>query len=276
MQIQYTETAHSGKSKVERYKWSDPGKPGVFRMLHKSTLEIPDEYQRALNEVKVAEITRNFSWPSFGVIVVVYRNGIAFVIDGQHRCMATLRREDIDALPCMVFDFDDITEEAKAFLGLNTLRRPLTSIERHKAEALAGDAVSVVVERVLEENGLRIAKTATHAGQIKCIAYCKRLASGDQDLFRRVIKVAAELSLAQQVPVQEVLIKGLGFLDERIEGGICAPRFLKRLQQVGAHDLLLGARRFIHAMANSSQKSIATGMLEVINKGLQKKFQLTE
>lgn len=176
----------------------------------------------------------------------------------------------------MVFDFDEITDEAKAFLRLNTLRRPLTSIERHKAEALSGDAVSVVVERVLKENGLRIAKTANHAGQIKCIAYCKRLASGDQELFKRVIKVAAELSLAQQSPVKEALIKGLGFLDQRIEGGIYSPRLMKRLQQVGVHDLLLGAQRFIHAMANYGEKTIATGMLEAINKGLQKKFQFIE
>ncbi len=241
-------------------------------MLHKRSLEIPEEYQRKANEAKIADITRNLSWPSFGVIVVVYRNGVAYVIDGQHRCMATLRRDDVDVLPCMAFDFDDITEEAKAFLGLNTLRRPLTSIERHKAEALAGYAAPAVVDRVLKENGLRIAKTASNAGQIKCVAYCKRLASSDIGLFERAIKVAAELSMSQQIPVQEVLIKGIAYIDENVDGGILSKKMLNRLRQVGAHDLMLGARRFMHAMANSSQKNIATGMLEVINKGIRNKF----
>jgi hypothetical protein len=94
---------NSQLSKVERYGWEMKDEPGELMHVDKKRLRIDHEYQRSANEVKVTEITKRFSWLALGAIVVVRRGDAYYVVDGQHRVMAAMRRTDIATLPCVVF-----------------------------------------------------------------------------------------------------------------------------------------------------------------------------
>lgn len=274
MKIKYSEIAHNGQSKKDRYGWSDPGSQGEMKHIEKSQLEIPKEYQRDLSETKVTELTKLFMFAAFGVLTVVQRAcGMFVVADGQHRLYAALRRSDVRLIPCIVFKVSSLEEEAQIFLAINTGRRALTAIEKLKAEEISKDPVSELVVKEIEKNGLEIKKAVSHAGQIKCVAACKKVAEQDPRSFPLIIKMAADLSFAAKIPVPADLIMGLHYLHKNIDGGIVEPRLHARIRTVGAALILEEVARFLRVM-KGGEKTIGDAMLSAINKGLRTKFEL--
>jgi len=102
------------------------GEKGKASYLSKDVLQFDTSYQRPEITAFVWHIARNFSWKLFGTVSVSQRiNGEYFVFDGQHRVLAARLRDDIDNIPCLVFNLDGVSEEAEAFLDLNTERADL-------------------------------------------------------------------------------------------------------------------------------------------------------
>jgi hypothetical protein len=76
---------------------------GQFMEVHKRSLLSDPAYRRDLDEGKIAEMVRRWSWTSCAVLLVTRRDGQLFVFDGQHRLAAARRLGDIDTLPCLIF-----------------------------------------------------------------------------------------------------------------------------------------------------------------------------
>jgi len=269
-------TTHTpqGVNKVTRYGWAIVDEAGEMLMLHKDRLQIHPAYQREASQEKVSLITANWSWIGFGALVVGERGGEYWVIDGQHRAMAAKRRSDIERLPCVVFKTADVKSEARGFLTLNTSRRPVSALAKHKAMVVAGDEAALYVQRQLSELNLELSDNTKSAGYLKCVAWCMRRATENKDVFREVLAFAAELSANDQVPVQERLLEGLWVLNAKCGEGLADKRLAKRLREKGARALVDGANRATAYFANGGGKVWARGMLEELNKGLQRKFTI--
>ena len=145
-------TTHTAKGvdKVKRYGWSVQDAPGEMRLLHKDMLQIHPAYQRDLVPQKVSEISAAWSWVALGALVVGERGGEFWVIDGQHRAAAAKRRSDITHLPCVVFKTADVKQEARGFLTIQTMRKPVTAVAKQKAMVTAGDEVAGFVQQTVE------------------------------------------------------------------------------------------------------------------------------
>ena len=112
------EKVHNGNiTKVERYNWKMQDSPGALRMVKKGDLQVDHTYQRNANEMKLIAIAKDWSWIACGAIVVADREGVLFVVDGQHRVLAARKRSDIAELPCLVFKTHEAKQEAKGFLA---------------------------------------------------------------------------------------------------------------------------------------------------------------
>lgn len=268
------EYTHNGVSKVVRYGWTMKDAPGSFAMLPKKALKVAPEYQR-VNEVvesKVLEIASEWSWMSCAALVVAYRDGSYWVVDGQHRWCGAMRRPDIQELPCLIFETEDVTEEAVAFLGCNDKRKHVSAIAKHRARVVAGDPIAILVQQTFAELGLRVIKTATQANDIACVSWAQKHAAIDAERFRKVLRVGAPLCAADNMPVAEKILDGLIYLEANVPGGVTSPRMAKRLRDVGAQRLLDGALRAASYFARGGGKVFATGMLDALNKGLHTKF----
>jgi hypothetical protein len=270
--MQLTTHTERGIDKTIRYGWVTKDEPGTLRMLDKSILKIHAAYQRDLIPTKVKEITAHFSWISFGALVVAERNGEFYVIDGGHRLAAALRRSDITILPCVVFKTEDIAGEARAFLDLNTGRKPVTAIAKQRAMVVAGDDVAVFVQQVFDALGLQIKARPTMPGHIKCVAWCTNRAAEDRGAFRLVLSIGAELCTASDMHVQEKLLDGLWVLHARCGQGLHDKRLVKRLRERQGRALLEAANRAAAYYAQGGGRVWASGMLDEINKGLHRKF----
>jgi len=72
-------------TKVDRYGWTIKDQPGFMKEINKSLLNVDMQYQRHANKSKVLTISSEWSWIACGVVVVAFRDGKYWVMDGQHR-----------------------------------------------------------------------------------------------------------------------------------------------------------------------------------------------
>lgn len=155
-------------TKVAKYKWRTDTRPGELMMIPKGSLEVDSAYQRGQNELKVQHIASSWSWPAFGALIVARRGDRFFVIDGQHRALAAIRRADVSDLPCVVFPMENIEQEALAFLDSNTSRKPLTTADKYKASLVVGDEVTTLVNNLIVASG-RTVDVASKVGVLQLV-----------------------------------------------------------------------------------------------------------
>lgn len=276
MNTHQTHTNNGKTDKIVRYGWTVADKPGLLKLISKHDLFIPEEYQRDLNESKAKEYSSNWSWFGCGVLIVARRpNGLHYVVDGQHRKAAAMRRSDISELPCIVFETENLKEEAKAFITANTNRKAMTAIEKLKGLSESGDETSAFVVNQISKYGLRIAKTATKGNEIKCIQACQRIAGKNRQSFVETLSLCAELSAQSNNPISERVLFGIDYINLHIDGGVVEKRLRNRIISVGSVALLEGANKASAYFARGGERVWADGMLSVINKGLRNQFALT-
>lgn len=265
----------NSQSKISKRRetWIQLDRQGRFKMISKHDLTIPiDHYQRSGSEGKVQRIAAKFSWAAFQVISVSYDgNGRYHVIEGGHRTRAAMKRNDVDMLPCMVFEMDTIADEAKAFLEVNVNRAPMSAVDRHRAYIIAGDDVAVKVENLVTQSGRKI-ESSQGPNSISCVNELRKCIVEDEDAMCRVWPVIFNLCEGQKITRDIVL--GLFWLERRMNGGISSAKRARRILDVGFEKILAGSRQGREYHGNSGSKAIADGMLKKINHGLRSKWTI--
>lgn len=84
-------------------------------------LSVDPAYQRSTDNDSsrrlITGITAKFDWRLCMPLVVSRRaDDKLVIIDGQHRWLAACRRHDIDSLPCCLFRYKNMQEEARMFI----------------------------------------------------------------------------------------------------------------------------------------------------------------
>jgi hypothetical protein len=271
-EVHTSETAQ-GQDKVARYGWSVKDRPGRMMMIQKTRLKIDHMYQRDALNAKVVSISKAWSWVACGAIVVAHRDGEFFVVDGQYRTLAALKRSDIDQLPCIVFETDDIRQEAQGFLNLNTLRKPITSRDRYRALLVVGDETAKFVESLLAKAG-RAASDHEASGSARCLTTLMKWTQRNLGALERAWP--AITAACEGGALQARIVDGLCYIESRLVDGasLSQSQWHKRVVKVGAVALCEGADKAAAFYEKGGEKVWASGMLERINKGLQNKLAL--
>lgn len=263
--------------RVQRYAWKPLDDPGIFMMQPKRALCVNDAYQREANSPKVLNIAREFSWRACGVLIVVIRaDGRHEVVDGQHRWLGAMKRDDIEDLPCLVFDGVSAQEAANTFLAVNTNRKPLRMIDRMKALAITGDEAAVNAKRLAEDSGRKIAHHASPQ-TISCISALMTLAEEDVDALDRVWPAIVDLCAGQPMPNN--IVKAAFWLETHATAGcsLSANPWRKRLPAAGYDAVIAAMRRSREYHMNGSARTDGLGMLAALNRRVRTDlFELRE
>lgn len=263
--------------KVSRYGWRVIDKPGELRLVNKNALSVNNEvYQRAGINSKVLELASSWSWIACGALVVASRDGLLWVVDGQHRKLAADRRSDIQDLPCIIFHVDDVKDEAKAFILTNTNRRNVSAVDKFRASLAAGDATALKVMDAINIAGLRVTTAANEPRAIKSVALAQKIAESDFDGLLVTLVLCGEMARVEQSPVHARLLGGLYYIHKRVEGGLNNLRLKKRIKQIGISALLTAANKAASYYGTTGGKVCADGMMQAINHGLREKFFFRE
>jgi hypothetical protein len=272
--MDFSELASKGADKVARYDWKIIDKPGTFQWIHKHKIKVDHAYQRSLISQRITIYSQKWSWIACGALIVASRGGEFWAIDGQHRLMASLRRSDIQELPCIVFELQDIKDEAQGFVSVNTERKPITTRQRHKAMVVSGNEIAKKVQAQLEGLGLSLTADKKSPGYFACIAWAMKTAKDDYDTFCAVLKLTTEISTKESEPVRLTVLAGLSYIHTHYSGGINDPRIADRIRLKGGFALNLAARKSATLLGSGGEKAWAKGILDELNKGLRKKFYI--
>lgn len=265
---------YMGDSKESHYKWEIVDEPGRFAMISKHELVVDHTYQREQVRREILDIAAAWSWLKCTCLIVARRDHRFVIIDGQQRHAAAMKRSSIDQLPCLVFETQDVQEEATAFLGINTGRRVVSAVERHKAKLVAGDPLAALVQALLDDADITLIGSGSGgAGTTKCVAVLERMASADRDAFERIVRLSDRICRQSNMPLGNKILEGLWYLDQSmLEGGLSDSRARRRVIDVGADVLQREAIRAASLYAKGGARVWATGMLQALNKGLHKKL----
>ena len=260
-------------SKVERYGWATPDQPGTFEWVPKHLLLGAPEYQRTSFETKVINIAKNWSWVACGVLLVAMRqNGDMHLMDGKHRKAGADKRSDIEALPCMIFEMDDIQMEALGFLAANTLRKPVSSEGKFRALKVAGDSLAIEAAALIEQAG-RTVGAGSGPNTFRCLTSLQRCLKEDGAALRRIWPLL--IRVCDQRPFHKNIIEGLFYIERRIgEDSLSSRNWSSRVIEVGFDALLEGSMKAAAYYAKGGAKVYAEGILNAINHRLRNRLEI--
>jgi hypothetical protein len=169
--------AKSNSKIVERRQRFAPaiGSLPTIEWVQLDRLSVDNVYQRTTeNDASrrlIASIAAKFDWRLCSPLVVSRRaDETLTIIDGQHRWMAACRREDIPQLPCCIFRYASIEEEARIFILANRARKPMNRLDDYFAALAASDEDALEIQQIVTDAGFQIARntssTAWRPGEI--------------------------------------------------------------------------------------------------------------
>jgi hypothetical protein len=254
-----------GRDKVALFNWDAVKGHGEFQSIDKNLLRVDRCYQRDFSNVKSLEISKKFNWIAFGALVVARRpDGSLYIVDGQHRHGAALKRSDISHVPCIVYDAPAVGDEAEGFLEINVGRKSLTAFDRHRALLMQGDEVSLLIEKLAAENGFSVDRNNKPNG-IRCLAACKTLLQTKRESFLEVFPLAAEL--CRDRIFDERVIAALVYVQDVTGGQITSALWRRAVLDIGYAKIRSAIDRASVFYERGGAKVWASGLVEVLNKG---------
>lgn len=114
---------------------------------------ISGDYQRPVEEARVARIASNFKPEKMGAVMLSDRgNGVYAVLDGQHR-VAAARKLNLNTVHAEVLSGLTLEQEADYFRSQNENVASLKAIDRFRAGVCAKDPHYVTIKAILDKYG---------------------------------------------------------------------------------------------------------------------------
>jgi hypothetical protein len=180
-----------------------------------------------------------------------------------------MRRSDIKDLPCIVFDALELKQEAKGFLGANTLRKPLTGIDKFKALLTIEDDSALLVHNLITRAGYRISSQPTSGEPyIKAVTTLLKYAASNPELLKQIWPLW--LLIANGGPLYERVMGATWFIESSLAGSSVS--LLKNPWRVaiinlGNKGILDAIARACAFYAKGGERVWASGVIEALNRG---------
>lgn len=220
-------------------------------------------YQRQLDERRVEKIVRNFDPKILGTLEVSERaDGTFAVIDGQHR-FAALKAKGRKQAPALVHKNLDAQQEADLFARLNMTRKPLSAVQRFKAQLFSGDERATDISRIVTDAGFRIIEGGASIGDITAVAALERSYKAyGADTLATAMKNISDLWYGEESSVTANMISGFTqFLS--MYGDRYDERHAEKLRRVPSQMIV---RRAQEKVLGGSQYSTATAVAEELRR----------
>ncbi len=123
-----------------------------FAEIPVDLLSVPATYQRPQHGHE-KEIAKQWNKKKAGALVVSYRDGQLYVIDGQHRLIAA-RMVGEQSMPCQIYEGLSEADEALIFGKQDENKIKLRTIEKIYALFVGGDAKAIKLKQICDDYGV--------------------------------------------------------------------------------------------------------------------------
>lgn len=243
-----------------------------FKMkdIRADRLLVDHNYQRELVPARVRSIVNDFDFDALGVLIVSYRDGRYYVIDGQHRHAALMELGLGEwEVTCKVYEGLTDSDEAAIFVEANNTRKP-SAYDIFKASLRARDPECVGVTAIVERNGLEIAAYGRD-GTVTCVTTLRQIyrAAPFGVLLDKTLGVAVDAFGVRSVAVEGHVLAGISIVLKTYEDKIDRPTLVQKLSKApGGASGLVGRARTLREMRSASlDRLVAAVIVAEYNKG---------
>lgn len=137
-----------------------------FELIPIKDLVSDQDYQRKLSEAYIKRAVENFDLYQINLVKVSRRNGINYVINGQHTMEIVARKSESYETPvwCMIYEDLEYTHEADIFANQQKYVKPLTPYDIFVANIEAGNEEQLILKALVESYNMHISKTKCYGG----------------------------------------------------------------------------------------------------------------
>lgn len=224
--------------------------------------------QRGFKEAWAKQLLAELDLDDLGLIVVNFRNGMYYIVDGQHRIWAVKewlgQGNDDQVIECRVFENLSEREEANLYDRLATVLAQ-TSFQKFVTRVRAQREVETQIYGIVQKAGLCLSLDDV-PGAIGAVGTLRRvyLRSDERTLFDALTLIRD----AYGDPGFEArVIDGIGHLCQRYNGVLDKDAAVQRLHDAnGGVKGLLGRAENLHKQTgNSKAHCVAAAAVDIIN-----------
>lgn len=180
-------------AKEERYEWRQNTSRGEVGWVRVEDIHVDSRYQREATDSQVLKIAKTWNWVACAAIILARRSdGTLWAIDGQHRVLAAQRRSDTRELPCIIFNVEEVAEEARHFREINTIRKAVSSIDNFNAAIVEGEKSAIAVKQMVEQSGYVVSRSSSNF-TVQCVRAIQTEMVRDDALCREVWKLCVDI-----------------------------------------------------------------------------------
>lgn len=252
-------TDSTGKNRVER--------EARLRWVPIALMTVSPVAQRDLTPSRVDHLVATFDLEKLGTPTVNRRDGVWFVIDGQHR-IETLRQIGWGDQQVQCWAYEGLTEEEEAekFLGLNDYLA-VNALAKFRVAVKAGRADECDIDRIVRGCGL-VVSVDKIPGAIGAVGTLLRL-------YRRAGAAVLRQTLTTirdtygDAGLEAAVLDGLGLFCQRYAADMDIELVVSKLKSVnGGVNGLLGRAEVLRRQTGTQRgHCVAAAAVEIVNSG---------
>ena len=245
-------------------------RPSKMRPVPIAQMRIPPALvtQREFRKAHGDRIAAELDLDQLGYPIVNLRDGIYWVVDGQHRIYALKENGfEKDNLDCEVYE--DLTDEqmANIFLGRDA-RKPVAPYDKFHVSCTAGYKRERSILRAVESNGQKISRDKNDGG-ISCVGALGEVYDRSGDVVLGQVIRTINLGFGgDPLGFDRSVIEGLGLVYNRYNGRTNEKMLGNRLATLrqGARELIRKAEAIRERTGNQKKHCIAAAVVDIYNK----------
>ncbi len=238
-----------------------------FEAIPIRNLVSSQEYQRGKSERHIKRAAENFDVYQINPIKVSRRDGINYVVNGQHtmEIVATVSGSRDSLVWCMVYDDLEYKREADIFANQQTYVKTLTPYEIFIANIEAGNDKQLLIKEMVESHGLSLSPVSRPC----CICAVSALEylydRYGYELLSRTLRIVISAWEGNQQSLGATILKGLAKVLAVYDADIRDEALKEKLSMVSIKEIIRCARE-----RNGGTTGCAEAILMVYNKKMQR------
>lgn len=246
-------------------------KPSKIRPVPIAQMRVPPALvtQREFRKAHGDRIAADLDLNKLGYPIINHRDGIYWVLDGQHRLYALKSNGfEKDVLDCEVYEDLSDAEMADIFLGRDA-RRAIPIYDKFHVSCTAGHRRERDIQRAVESNGLKISRTREDGG-ISAVGSLGRVYDRSGEVvLGQVARTIKRGFAGDPSAFDRSVIEGLGLVFNRYNGRTKEDDLATRLAALrqGARELLRKANGIRERTGNDKAQCVAAAVVDIYNRG---------
>lgn len=270
---EYLKQIRSEKNKGNTDSTKVIGGGSPIKPLRISDLKVPERSQRKFIKSHAENIYKNFEDNQFTPLIVSIRDGVYWVIDGQHRLYAVKKRFGGEGLvECKIIT--SLTEELECdlFGKINTNQKLLNSADKVKTDFYAGNPKIKALVDICNRNGVELGFENDNRGKkdgriiaIKALAdtYDKM----GENQTERLVKLLNNTWDGNSEALSHSMIKAMSVILSLYGTELSDELWIKKLSKVEPSKLMSEAKSDLATKSNVPTKIARIAITNYYNKG---------